>query len=645
MSGEPTSADTGYFLLWPNGFSATDATVHVAAASGKEVGSSILWAAEGEPMKILFDCSAGENAYRVSVGPGRKDKPPPTWIPGSGLILETRRRKDGKADTAQELRDLCAAAAPVLGRSLLPNIFLGIHPHGPTRDFVSIIKGVFVADQPGTYTFATVSDNASCLLVDDTLVAEWGGRHNVHGGRQGQHSGRIELKAGRHRIEYLNVAEGWFTVSAAWKRPGVDTFEIMPASAFAPVARYELVPPEPSATPLARMAWEIKEHFMVNDMAMMTVSFRVLDPRQGGEYRWSFDDGIRRQGVAVEHLFLSSGMRSVKLECLEQGRVVASTEQAVAVHPLWSQEQDCSRDIFREQRRAFLTAKSARAPLDDMINVFRIGDVVGNAKLTLRAATMALARVAEFKPAQAPGLYELAFFFQRPAVKQYAQAETAFAGLLALQDVDPRLRETARLHQAGLRLHMLDRVDDAQADLQAIDASQLTDSDRRMKAIYEGDLLLAQGRVAAARQAYLAVGTVVAPGDARYALRRRARIETARDYLQRGEYDDAERVIREIEWETPAERLSTETGLMGDLPPRPTGIHGCVRPLPSAAEGCGDRRAPPRPALLPRRGRPGHGPPRRCRGRLPAAAGGSPLQRGRRPRQGKVGRDHPALRQ
>ena len=566
MSGEPTSADTGFFLLWPNGFSATDATVHVTAAGGKEVGSLVLWAAEGEPMKILFDCSAGESAYRVSVSPGRTKEASPTWTPRSGLILETRRRKDGKADTWQDLRDLCAASEPALGRSLQPNIFLGIHPHGPTRNFVSIFKGIFLADKPGIYAFATVSDNASCLLVDGTMVAQWVGRHDVNGGRRAQHNGRIKLTAGRHRIEYLNVTEGWFIVSAAWKRPDADTFEIMPASAFAPVARYELAPPgphPPPSQPLVRMAWEIKEHFMVNDMAVVVVAFRAMDPpRGGGEYRWSFDDGVHGTGAAVEHLFLSPGMRSVKLEYLERGRILASTEQIVSVHPLWSQEKDSPKDIFRDQRQAFLTAEAAHAPLDDILNVFRIGDVVGNAKLTLRAATAALDRRAEFKPDQAQSLYDLAFFFQRPTVKQYAQAEKAFADLLALAGLDPRLRETARLHQAGLRLHMLDRVDAAQADLQALDAGRLTESDRRMKAIYEGDLLLAQGRVDAARQAYLAVGTTASPDDTRYAIRRRARIETARDYLQRGEYDDAERVIREIEWETPVERLNTETGLM-----------------------------------------------------------------------------------
>jgi tetratricopeptide (TPR) repeat protein len=259
---------------------------------------------------------------------------------------------------------------------------------------------------------------------------------------------------------------------------------------------------------------------------------------------------------------MSPGLRSVKLEYLEKGKVVASAEQAVAVHPLWSQEKDCPKDIFRDQRRIFLTAEAAHAPLDDILNVFRIGDAVGNAKLTGRAATAALDRWAEFKPGQAQSLYDLAFFFQRPAVKEYALAEKAFAGLLKLDAVDPRLRETARLHLAGLRLHMLDRADASQTDLQALDASRLTDSDRRMKAIYEGDLLLAQGRVDAARQAYLAAGTLADPGDTRYAIRRRARIESARNYLLRSEYNDAERVIREIEWETPIERLNTETTLM-----------------------------------------------------------------------------------
>ena len=40
-----------------------------------------------------------------------------------------------------------------------------------------------------------------------------------------------------------------------------------------------------------------------------------------------------------------------------------------------------------------------------------------------------------------------------------------------------------------------------------------------------------------------------------------ARLESARDLIRRGEYEAAEEHLRQIEWETPIDRLSPEVGL------------------------------------------------------------------------------------
>ena len=52
------------------------------------------------------------------------------------------------------------------------------------------------------------------------------------------------------------------------------------------------------------------------------------------------------------------------------------------------------------------------------------------------------------------------------------------------------------------------------------------------------------------------------PASREYVLRRRLRLELARDRLSQGRWDEAERSLREIEWETPLERLGDETGLL-----------------------------------------------------------------------------------
>ena len=57
-------------------------------------------------------------------------------------------------------------------------------------------------------------------------------------------------------------------------------------------------------------------------------------------------------------------------------------------------------------------------------------------------------------------------------------------------------------------------------------------------------------------------GRAVADDDTHYEVRRRVRLEAARHYLSKREFAAAERVLRELEWEWPLERLNLETGLL-----------------------------------------------------------------------------------
>jgi hypothetical protein len=102
----------------------------------------------------------------------------------------------------------------------------------------------------------------------------------------------------------------------------------------------------------------------------------------------------------------------------------------------------------------------------------------------------------------------------------------------------------------------------AGAQLGAVAADQLGGDDQRLLKMYQGDAALLAGDVEGARRHYLAAGTAAAPGDLKYAVQRRTRLETARDYIRQGDYDAAEGMVRAVEWETPVERMGTETGLL-----------------------------------------------------------------------------------
>lgn len=552
--------DTGYFLLWPNDRAVSNTCLEVFSTNGAPVAHRVLWSAEGEPVKVLFDSSRHDAAYDVYTGPGPVN--PTDWTPRAGLVLETRKRREGDPANAEAIRRICSASGPVLGRSLIPNIFLGIHPHGPTADLVSIIDGFFSVEKPGEYGFATISEDASCLLIDGKVVAAWPGWHGCHEGRTGRHQGRVTLSAGLHRIEYFNVKMGGgLIVEAAWQPPGQDRFEVMPAGIFAPVAAYAVTgfDSAPSKPDAARFQWEIVGHFTIDVATLVLVKFKALG--EGGRCRWEFDDGTREEGARAEHVFLSTGMRAVKLE-VQNKRGASTVSQKISVHPLWTQEKDQPRHLFREERRRLEREDLHSAPVADLVGVYRIAVDEEELSLVRRFAGLCVQRKADFATDYANVFCEIALFVQRPDLQEYGLAVDAFKMVLDSPLFTPAQKAWAGVHLSGLLIQYLGRVEEAQDYLQRVDVDLLSDSDKRLKRIYEADALFAQGHLDLARAAYVAVGTSYAPGDTGLALKRQARLETARDYLRRREFEGAEQMVRCIEWDAPEQRMATETGLI-----------------------------------------------------------------------------------
>jgi len=555
-----SSADTGTFLIWPGDGWGSNTAVQVFTTNGIPVGHSILWAAEGEPATVLFDCSSHAFAYDVYTGPESGVRP--EWTMTQGLILETRKRAGGDPVNAKAIRKICADSTPVLGRSLIPGIFLGVHPHGPTADFVSLIEGAFSVEKAGTYEFATISEDASCLSVDGKLIAQWPGWHECHGGRKGQHQGSVKLAAGTHRLEYLNVKQGpGYTVEAAWRPPGRQNFEIMPASAFGSVATYTVTTCEtaPSRPPEARFSWHITSHFSSAGASLVAVSFTALTA--GERYAWMFDDGARYNTRTVEHVFLSAGLRTVKLD-VQTPAGTASLSRKVSVHPLWIQGKDEVRPVLEAVRRRLIRDDFDAAPVADITSVYRIATDEKLYRIAAKFAVLCLNRNAEFDADHARVFGEIALFLQHPEIQDYAHAEKAFTVMLESPVIPADQKAWAAIHLAGLLINSLGRIEDAQVLLRRVDVTRLSDSDKRLRLLYEGDAFLATGQLDRAREAYVSSGTTAARGDTRQALRQQARLETARDYLRRGEVEPAETMVRQIEWDAPEQRMATEPGFI-----------------------------------------------------------------------------------
>lgn len=553
-------ADTGYFLLCPNGRATSNTFLNIVTTDGKPVGHRILWSAEGEPVKVLFDSSSHAAEYYVYTG--SSPYTPPVWTPKSGLFIETRKRHEGEPSDAAAIRKLCDKSGPVLGRSLIPEIFLGVHPHGPNENVVSIIDGILTLRKGGKYDFATISEDASCLLVDGKLIAQWPGWHDCHAGRKGQHAGSVNLDAGPHRIEYLNVKRGdGYIVEAAWRPPGENQFKIIPPDAFAPVATFVVSATDspPSGPVLARFAWQIEGHYTIGVASFVDVTFNAL--ALGQRYTWEFDDGSREEGRTVDHIFLSPGMRTVKLKVLTPTGTVA-VSQKVLVHPLWTQEKGQPRKILEYVKRRLAGGEVPSPSPADLASVYRIAAGEDELVMARKCAALCLQRKGDFTNSDAGVFCEMAEFLKRPEVQEYALAEQAFLMVIESPLFSPVQKAWAMLNLSGLLIHYVGRVDEAQEWLGRIEVARLSDSDRRIKRIYEGDVLFADGHLDLARKTYADIGTLYAPGDTRRALKRQASLESARDYLRRGELDAAEQLVSRIGWDDPEQRMASEPGLI-----------------------------------------------------------------------------------
>ena len=557
--GRPSAV--GCVRLWPvtgpvTGPVAGPVSVQVSVDGGQPVGSKILWSAAGAPTDILFDASAGKPVTVVlSSDKLSSEKTGMAWEPQVGLTLETRHRAEGPVDIWSQFQDVWKASTPIQGRSVVPHVFDGLNRHGLSDNFVSRYDGWLHIDHPGIYTFVTVSDDGSWLFVDQTAICDWPGWHGPDEGLRGKFSGTIALNAGLHRFTYTHVqGTGGTVAEAAWKMPGEATFSVIPPEAFGLVAHYRA---DRCLSDPAAPWWDIEGHSRIADQSLVTVRLRTI---AGTAAAWSIapaagGDALTWQG-ADARVVVHPGLWTVR---------AGASVRTMLVTPLWTQPDDWDDSRWKAQRSELLTS-SDRLPLTMFAAGLRLAKLAEDPELTGRLADALATRLEAKKIIIVAGagadLGWIALRLQQPDVRRYAQAAALFSAALAAPGLEPAAADVLRLHAAGLAIHAFGDGSKAEALLAVIDRQRLADNDRRLLALYAADARLVVGDVPGCRERLAAVGDVVNPADGGYALRRRLRLESARDLISRGELDAAEGPLREIEWETPRQRLGSETGLL-----------------------------------------------------------------------------------
>jgi tetratricopeptide (TPR) repeat protein len=564
----PAEAVVAEVTLWPCGVDETRAVVQVRDAAGAPAGHETIWRAPGEPWTLRFDASAGTRwTVRLDDAPAAAAAATgDLWRAQAGLLMETRALPPGPAETLDDILRLWSCGSACFGRSSVERIHHAIHPHGPAGPLLCRYEGWLRIPADGRYGFATVSDDASFLLIDGRPVAEWGGRHGVDGGLRAEKSGETELRRGTCRIEYYNAQHGdAFCVGAAWRPPGARHFTIIPADAFVPVAAAGITgvraAPD-SAAAAAAFGWRNEGHVLVGTQAWVEVRAWALAPEGATRFRWRFDDGTTAEGPVTTHLFLAPGRREISLEVWREATAAGRLSRHVPVAPCRTQREEFPPERYAAMRAEVLRRDLLRLPLDDLCSAALLADQTGDTGLLDALGTACVRRLPEFDAGRAPVLYRLGFHFQSPASRRYPLTTAAWRGLLACQGVAPPLAAATRLHLAGFLIHCGGSLSEARALLAECDTELLDATERRLHGIFTGDAAAAAGDAAAARQHYLAAGATVAPDDTGFEVRRQARLERARVFIRRGEFDEAEKVLREIEWERPLSRMGLDTGLL-----------------------------------------------------------------------------------
>jgi tetratricopeptide (TPR) repeat protein len=536
----------------------------VFSTEGKPVAFQTIWAASGELTQVCFDTSSGDTTYYICFDnelPGAAGG----WKPEAGVLVETRAcRADLPINNAEEVSRLLNSASAPAGRDFVPDIFLGANPFGPSTYYIANFTGWFTVPGAAQYTFATASDDASSLEVDNHVVAAWYGVHGAEQGRHGEHGGTIALSAGVHRLSYLQVQlNGGSAAVAAWKPPGREHVELMPASAFGAVARFRVNGCEYAAPGADRLyfEWRAVDQCALAEAMFVRMQFRVVDSSPRRTYRWHFDDGSEESGNNPRHFFAGAGPRQVTVEALQNGAVMATNSVRLRVAPEWQQRDWWRDDVFNQAKSDLLRRDLAPMPARDLMTVWELADRADDADLLMHSGQSLIKRQNEFNsPAYAPVFYKTGLVFEHQGDAGNALAEKAFQLALSPQRVAPAATEAARLRLAALLIHCDGEWDEAGKVLGGIPGSQLAPEDRRRWRLLQADLALARGQMAEARKQYAAAAEKQAGGPINAA--RAARLESAAILLEHGHWEDAQEALDRLQFDMPLERMSLDTGLL-----------------------------------------------------------------------------------
>jgi len=562
--------------------------IRVFADNGTAVGSDLLWTAPGEPATLLFDSSSGAKQYKIYLGSNW----PALHLdnPKSGVILESRAGNGKPINSLNDMLQAWNQSTTVYGRGVVESLFEGGHRFGPQGNIFEHFQGWFDVAAPEHLQLATISNDASFILVDGKEVVEWPGLHDFHQGLQGERQGAVDLTPGVHLLECYNA----FVQDKDRHRPLLCCLAanggalpqwtmLMPRTGFfrpighAHVVDYQLESNTPGtgaggSAPAYAIDWLINGQSVIGpdvpDIGLISVQL-TCRPQTTGTVTWTFDDGTTVQGAAVQHLFPRPGMRTIRLSVTDGTKDLGSLVQTISIHPNWTQLTTYPPQLTPAHLTDLMGRDPATFSASDLAGCVAVFGVFKSSDGLLKILPVVCARMKEMPEADLPYIQTAGLYLAREDWLHFTEASQLLRALVdrcfcSTGQPSPQrvmVGSEARLALAQLTLKVSDHTDEVKSLMDGVNVQALTGEEHRAFNILRADLALAKGDVAGARKQYQALTGAPSGPDARSSIRRTARIGQARAFLDRKDFEAVENALTEVAWQAPIEKMSPDWAL------------------------------------------------------------------------------------
>ncbi len=456
------------------------------------------------------------------------------------------------------MRDTWGRSRPFHGAGAVDRIWQGQNMFGPSDGFCSRYVGWLYCPAPGTYLFATSSDDASFLVLDDKLVASWPGWHGPVA--DARHSGSVDLPSGIHRLEYLHVTRGGTTCAvAAWQPPGAKAFEVIPANYFAPLSRAVVGALEIDG---ARYAPDFDSEITGEALlstheeiyaVKMAFTNRTAGLSTTSAVAWDFGDGQTGRGPVASHVYLADGIYPVTMTLGVGGQTMPVTIR-VEVHQHWGWQTQKEIDSINAFLPDIERYDVNRLPAAACLNLMRFAGDKGGPDMLKRAGLAVVSRadrIAASDVAEA-----LAMLREGLAPEKEAADDgllSAFAK--AFQAASAEAKAPIALALSDLLLER-GRAGEALTFVKAALAAKADGAEARRLFVAAGDAARYLDDAAGARAAYAAAaGVPLERSTVQETALSGALALKAVDYIRQKEYSAAEESLDQWDWEAPLEKM------------------------------------------------------------------------------------------